>query len=1065
MSARNGAMLKKAFISLVFGVLAACAAKPAAVETAAADGVDTAAPDAEIAGFVDANADTAAPDALAPDASAPDALAPDASAPDALAPDAPAPDVPVPDASAPDAPDAPPTCTTSVCGDGKCTTNCEKHSTCPQDCPTICGDGECSGGENPKACPEDCCGSCGDGKCIAYSCGEQDPTSKNYCAKDCSIACGDGKCAAGETPANCAQDCALKACGNHQCEVGETPQNCKEDCGTTCGNCLCEKGESYDDCPIDCGFCGDGVCSPCKDAAGLAVEATASCQKDCEFSECNPAFKGKQCGDDDVCTDDSCSALGKCQHLANSADCSDFNACTAGDVCKNGSCVGGDVADCNDGEACTDDSCNKSIGCIHVAKADASKCSDGSPCTSKDACKLGKCLGVAINCNDDNPCTDDDCDVDVGSCVHLPGDATGCDDGNGCTGGDSCKGGVCKGGKAANCDDGNSCTFDGCDGNLGCTHLSIDAKACDDGNFCTKDDACLKGACAGSSVVCNDGNACTDDSCAPLSGCVYANNALDCDDKDPCTSADHCAAGKCTGKMLDCDDKNVCTDDSCDKFKGCVNAANAVGCDDGVACTVADVCAGGNCVGAAQFFGNTYGAVGDDSANGLATLKDGGSAIIGTTYSEVLPGGQFGFGESDIWLVRTDATGKLSWSMTYGGSGIDQAKDITAVSAGGFGIVAWTTSVDLPAYPKSDPWNSHLWLIRTDANGKMLWSRLYLNDAAQARIVVTNTGGFAVASYLSVGVLPTGQGNYDFRLLRTDAAGNLLWNKSYGGGDFDRAYAVAALSDGGFVLAGETKSTDLPGGKKSLGGDDVWIVRTDDSGNLLWNQTYGGTGDEYANAVLALADGGFAVAGITNSLDLPSGQKTAGKNDFFLLRTDANGNVLWNRTYGGADNDSANALAGLPGGGFALAGSSFSADLPGGSKNYGSYDIWLLNTDNGGNLVWSNTYGGKKGESAVALAVAVDGTVVVAGSTDSIDLPGGKQTLGSHDFYLLRTDPWGHASCAESGTCFNKKPADCDDAKPCTADVCDGKLGCQHSNLADGSACGGGKACKAGLCL
>ena len=179
-------MFQKYLILAAFILAGACGAKAANPEAAAAE-------DAEFAATPEVSIDAASEiDTFEADAVNSDAL--DAVANGEVAADsaADAADSPAPDAlesaettpdSAADTPDAAATCATATCGDGKCATNCEKHSTCPQDCPVTCGDQECSGGENPKDCAEDCCGSCGDGKCIAYACGEQDPNSKTTAQK------------------------------------------------------------------------------------------------------------------------------------------------------------------------------------------------------------------------------------------------------------------------------------------------------------------------------------------------------------------------------------------------------------------------------------------------------------------------------------------------------------------------------------------------------------------------------------------------------------------------------------------------------------------------------------------------------------------------------------------------------------------------------------------------------------------------------------------------------------------------------------------------------------------
>ena len=515
-----------------------------------------------------------------------------------------------------------------------------------------------------------------------------------------------------------------------------------------------------------------------------------------------------------------------------------------------------------------------------------------------------------------------------------------------------------------------------------------------------------------------------------------------------------------------CVDGNPCTDDECDPVVGCKNTPNTAGCDGGDGCTVGDVCAGGKCaVGKAKLFGKVYGGAAgvngsaENYAYAITVLSDGGFAMAGSTKSTTLPGGQKSVGGEDFWFVRTDAAGQLLWNVTYGGSLNDRAQSVVATPDGGLAAAGYTLSTDLPGGQSTAGIND-AYLVRTDATGKVLWSKAYGGSGAESAygMIALPNGDFVLAGSASSTGLPGGQksvGLADFWLVRVDSAGKLLWNQTYGGSGNEFALAVTGLPDGGFASAGVTNSVDLPGSPKNAGEGDLWLVRTDAVGKLLWNQTYGGSGGEAAYAVVALPDGGFAMAGLTNSTDLPGGQKSAGNLDVWLVRTDATGKMLWNRTYGGSTTDFASALVTLPDGGYAMVGQTMSTDLPGGQKSAGEVDFWLVRTDAVGNLLWNRTFGGESYDEGFAMTPLADGGFSMAGFTTS---------NSGDDAYLIRTDAFGHANCTDAGICAAKKASDCDDKKLCTADLCDGKLGCQHGNLADGSPCGDGKACKLGAC-
>ena len=206
------------------------------------------------------------------------------------------------------------------------------------------------------------------------------------------------------------------------------------------------------------------------------------------------------------------------------------------------------------------------------------------------------------------------------------------------------------------------------------------------------------------------------------------------------------------------------------------------------------------------------------------------------------------------------------------------------------------------------------------------------------------------------------------------------WNKTYGGTMDDLAYSLVQTVDGGYALAGET-------GSSGAGGYDVWLVKTDSSGNQLWNRTYGGTYDDAAQALVQTSDGGYALAGWTDSFG-------AGGYDFWLVKTDSSGNMLWNKTYGGTQNDVAYSLVQTVDGGYALAGSTVSSGA-------GGEDVWLVKTNSSGNQQWNKTYGGTQDDAAYSLVQTVDGGYALAGYTNSFG-------AGGEDVWLVKTDSSGN---------------------------------------------------------
>ena len=305
-----------------------------------------------------------------------------------------------------------------------------------------------------------------------------------------------------------------------------------------------------------------------------------------------------------------------------------------------------------------------------------------------------------------------------------------------------------------------------------------------------------------------------------------------------------------------------------------------------------------------------------------------------------------GAGKADAWLIKTDARGNLLWDKTFGGKYGDEANYLIPTQDGGFALAGRTKS---KGAGKADAW-----LLKTDARGNLLWDKTFGGrswDEASSLIQIQD-GGFALAGWT----------NGNAWLLKTDARGNLLWDKTFEGEDWGEANSLIPTQDGGFALAGWTKP-------KGEGSRDAWLIKTDARGNLLWDKTFGGKYEDRAEYLIPTQDGGFALAGYTYS-------KGAGNHDAWLIKTDAWGNLLWDKTFGGTGRDEANYLIPTQDGGFALAGWTY-------SKGEGSWDAWLIKTDVRGNLLEDKTLGGTGYDEASSLIQTQDGGFALAGYTKS----------------------------------------------------------------------------------
>ena len=334
----------------------------------------------------------------------------------------------------------------------------------------------------------------------------------------------------------------------------------------------------------------------------------------------------------------------------------------------------------------------------------------------------------------------------------------------------------------------------------------------------------------------------------------------------------------------------------------------------------------------------------------------------------------FGTGSLDFYLIRTDAYGDTLWTRTYGGSAGDWGYSVAQTSDGGFIITGFTASFGAGGID--------FYLVKTDAYGDTLWTRTYGGSGADVGYSVTQTsdGGYIVAGSTA----SFGAGNWDVYLVRTDTYGDTLWTRTYGGGSTDHGNSVKQTSDGGYIVAGGTESF-------GAGEGDVYLVKTDAVGDTLWTRTYGGGAGDIGNSVAQTSDGGYIVAGSSFG---------AGLTDVYLVKTDSVGDTLWTRTYGGCDDDEGYSVAQTSDGGYIVAGrtESFGA---------GSGDVYLVKTDAVGDTLWTRTYGGSSTEWGRSVAQTSDGGYIVAGYTYSFG-----DTLG--DIYLIKTDSLGYTGIEEN---------------------------------------------------
>ena len=395
-----------------------------------------------------------------------------------------------------------------------------------------------------------------------------------------------------------------------------------------------------------------------------------------------------------------------------------------------------------------------------------------------------------------------------------------------------------------------------------------------------------------------------------------------------------------------------------------------------------------------------------DAANCIQLTPDGGYIMAGYTYSN--NGDVTGnYGSYDAWVVKLSSTGSLQWQKALGGTSGDIAFSIQPTPDGGY-IVAGTTNSNNGDVTANHGAND-VWVVKLSSTGSLQWQKALggTNDDLAYSIQPTPDGGYIVAGYTysNNGDVTGNHGSWDAWVVKISSTGSLQWQKALGATSDDRAYSIQLTPDGGYIVAGETGSIDgsVLG---THGNQDFWVVKLNSTGSLQWQNVYGGTYPDSAKSIQLTTDGGYIVAGSTWSTNGDVTGNQTGCYDPWVVKLTAAGVLQWQKALGGSSYDYAYSIQLTTDGGYIIVGytNSTNIDVYG---YHGGDDALVVKLSSTGSLQWHKCFGGTSDDYATSIQPTTDGGYILAGYTGSNNgnVTGNHGSYTSHDAWVVKLGP------------------------------------------------------------
>ncbi|MFC3161572.1 T9SS type A sorting domain-containing protein [Chryseobacterium arachidis] len=333
---------------------------------------------------------------------------------------------------------------------------------------------------------------------------------------------------------------------------------------------------------------------------------------------------------------------------------------------------------------------------------------------------------------------------------------------------------------------------------------------------------------------------------------------------------------------------------------------------------------------------------------------------------------------------KLDNSANIQWQKTYGGTDNDVANDVQQTSDGGYIFAGYSSSVNGDV--TGNHGSSDYWVVKIDALGSIQWQKSFGGNSYEEATSVqqTSDGGYIVAGHSSsTDLFADVTGNHgfnDYWVVKLNSSGNIQWQKSFGGSAHEFAGTIKQTLDNGYIMIGSSSSNngDI---SQNIGNWDYWAIKLDSSGNLVWEKSLGGSSSDQAFDVVQDQNGDYVVTGFAL---MPNSQfpDSPGSRDFLIVKLNPSGNVIWEKNFGGGSPDGANSINLTSDGGYIVGGytQSIDGDI---TQNFGNNDYWIIKLDSSGNLQWQKSLGGSNVDKLYAVQQTSDSGYIMIGNTMS----------------------------------------------------------------------------------